>query len=34
MIPDVPAIRDWIARCQARPSVARTLARDAELMAA
>ncbi|MCU0902261.1 MAG: glutathione S-transferase family protein [Tabrizicola sp.] len=28
-VPDVPLIRDWIARCQARPSVARTLAFDA-----
>ena len=27
--PDVPAIRDWVARCQARPAVARTKARDA-----
>ena len=27
--PDVPSIRDWVARCQARPSVARTKARDA-----
>ena len=26
--PDVPVIRDWVARCQARPSVARTHARD------
>lgn len=34
MIPDVPAIKDWIARCQARPSVARTLALDAGIMAA
>jgi glutathione S-transferase len=34
MIPDHPLVKDWIARCQARPSVARTLARDAALMAA
>ncbi|MCX7287434.1 MAG: glutathione S-transferase family protein [Rhodobacterales bacterium] len=27
-VPDVPAIRDWVARCQARPSVARTQAFD------
>jgi glutathione S-transferase len=32
-IPDVAVIRDWIARCQARPSVARTQAFDAERMA-
>lgn len=31
-LPDVPAIRDWVARCQARPSVGRTNAYDAELM--
>lgn len=31
--PDVPAIRDWVARCQARPSVARTKARDAAALA-
>jgi glutathione S-transferase len=31
--PDVPAIRDWVARCQARPAVARTRAADAALMA-
>ena len=31
--PDDPAIRDWVARCAARPSVARTLASDAVLMA-
>lgn len=33
-VPDVPAVRDWIARCQARPSVARTAAFDAAQMAA
>lgn len=33
-VPDVPAIRDWIARCQARPSVARMMAHDARLMVA
>ena len=27
-IPDVPLIRDWVARCGARESVQRTLARD------
>jgi len=32
--PDVPAIRDWVARCQARPSVARTRARDGLALAA
>ena len=32
-IPDVPAIRDWVARCQARPSVGRTNAFDAAQMA-
>ena len=31
--PDVPVIRDWVARCQARPSVARTNAADAALLA-
>jgi glutathione S-transferase len=31
--PDVPAIRDWVARCQARPSVARSRAADAALLA-
>ena len=31
--PDVPVIRDWVARCQARPSVARTKARDAAALA-
>ena len=31
--PDVPAIRDWVARCQARPSVGRTNAFDAARMA-
>jgi glutathione S-transferase len=33
-IPDVPAIRDWIARCQARPSVEQTQAFDAARLAA
>lgn len=33
-LPDLPAIQDWHARCQARPSVARTVARDREAMAA
>lgn len=31
--PDDPLIRDWVARCQARPAVARTRASDAALMA-
>jgi glutathione S-transferase len=33
-IPDVPVIRDWIARCQGRPSVAQMKAYDEGLMAA
>ena len=32
--PDVPQIRDWVARCQARPAVARTIASDTQAMAA
>ena len=32
MTPDVPVIRDWVARCQARPAVARTRESDARLM--
>ena len=32
--PDVPAIRDWVARCQAREAVARTRAADAARLAA
>ena len=31
MTPDVPVIRDWVARCQARPAVARTRESDARL---
>ena len=31
--PDDPAIRDWVARCGARPSIARTLASDKALLA-
>lgn len=31
--PEDPLIQDWVARCQARPSVARTRAGDAALMA-
>lgn len=27
-LPELPAIQDWHARCQARPAVARTMARD------
>ncbi|GAB1378523.1 glutathione S-transferase family protein [Pararhodobacter aggregans] len=33
-IPDMPLIRDWVERCGARPSVQRTLARDAAVAAA
>ena len=29
--PDDPAIRDWVSRCMARPSVGRTMASDAAL---
>ena len=32
--PDDPLIRDWVARCQARPSVARTHAADAAALQA
>lgn len=32
--PDDPLIRDWVARCQARPSLARTRAADAQRLAA
>ena len=32
--PDLPVIRDWVARCQARPAVARTRASDAAQLAA
>ena len=32
-IPDDPLIQDWVARCQARPSIARTRAIDVALMA-
>ncbi|PWW02130.1 glutathione S-transferase [Hoeflea marina] len=32
--PDVPAIRDWVARCQARPSAARLLEYDRKLLEA
>lgn len=31
-IPDVPSIRDWVARCLARPAVARTMDYDASLV--
>ncbi len=31
--PDLPVIRDWIARCEGRPATARTKAWDAGLMA-
>jgi glutathione S-transferase len=34
MTPDDPVIKDWLARCMARPSRQRTLDRDAGLMAA
>jgi glutathione S-transferase len=30
--PDDPAIKDWVARCGARASVARTIAGDKDLM--
>jgi glutathione S-transferase len=30
--PDDPAIKDWVARCSARPSVGRTMASDSVLM--
>ena len=30
--PDDPAIKDWVQRCMARPSVARTMASDTALM--
>lgn len=33
LLPEDPLIRDWVARCQARPSVARTSAFDAGLLA-
>lgn len=33
-MPDMPAIQDWGARCQARPSIARTTARDEVALAA
>jgi glutathione S-transferase len=33
MTPDVPAIRDWVARCSSRPAFGRTAASDASLMA-
>lgn len=32
--PEVPAIRDWVARCMARPSAQRAMARDAGATAA
>lgn len=31
--PDVPAIGDWVRRCQERPAVKRTIARDTAAMA-
>ena len=33
MTPDVPVIRDWVTRCQARPAVARMRESDARLLA-
>ncbi len=33
-VPDVPVMRDWIARCQARPSQMRMRDFDAQAMAA
>jgi glutathione S-transferase len=32
-LPELPAMQDWHARCQSRPSIARTAARDAAAMA-
>jgi glutathione S-transferase len=32
--PDDPLIRDWVARCMARPARLRVVAADAERMAA
>ena len=32
-IPDVPAIRDWVARCEERPSAARLVAFEEEALA-
>lgn len=32
-VPDDPLIRDWVARCMARPARLRTLQADAQLMA-
>lgn len=32
--PDVPVIREWVARCEARPSAARIADYDAQVMAA
>lgn len=32
--PDVPEIRDWVARCQARPSAARLVVYDKECLVA
>ena len=34
MVPDVPAIRDWVARCEARPSAARLVAFEERALAA
>lgn len=33
LVPDNPAIRDWVRRCAERPAAQRTLARDAEAAA-
>ncbi|MDV7270346.1 glutathione S-transferase family protein [Thioclava sp. A2] len=33
MTPDVPVIKDWVARCMARPSMAEVARWDAELLA-
>jgi glutathione S-transferase len=33
-LPDIPVIRDWVARCQARPARLRSSDRDAALRAA
>lgn len=32
--PDIPAVRDWVLRCRSRPSAAKAMAADTQLMAA
>lgn len=34
LAPDVPVVRDWIARCAERPSITRTATQDAEALQA